>query len=191
MAVYKKLAEARIELQSLKLKKTGVNKYSGFTYYELGDYLPAINEICAKKGIATQFSIIPGEYEKAVLQVVDTDSGETVDFISPTAEARIGVKKDGTGGADPIQNLGGKITYMRRYMLMTAFEMVESDMVDSIKREVSEAVSESHVKEIKATKTIEQLRKVCAGLKSKYKVSLITPLYEAQEQVINQNTSKA
>ena len=40
MSVYRKLQEARIELQSKPLKKSGKNKFAGFEYFELGDFLP-------------------------------------------------------------------------------------------------------------------------------------------------------
>ena len=134
-SIYQKLSEARVELQDRNIKKSGENKYSHFTYYELSDLLPAINEICALHGMLTTFNISSPKnemgIEEALLTVHDTESADQITFVSPTAEAYIGKKSDGSGGADPIQNLGGKITYMRRYMLMTAFEIVESDVVDS------------------------------------------------------------
>jgi hypothetical protein len=34
--------EARIRLQSTELKKSGLNKFAGYTYFELGDFIPAI-----------------------------------------------------------------------------------------------------------------------------------------------------
>mgnify|MGYP001028239562 CR=1 FL=1 len=136
-SIYQKLAEARVELQNQNIKKTGENRYSNFMYYELSDLLPPINKICAEYGILTTFKIeTKDNTEEAVLTVFNSHSDKNIEFRSPTAEAFIGKKRDGTGGADPIQNLGGKITYMRRYMLMIAFEIVETDIVDSKKQMV-------------------------------------------------------
>jgi hypothetical protein len=158
--LYQKIQDARVELQTLNLKKSGRNSYSNFTYYELGDFLPALNTLMAKKGIMTVFSIVTTKRgEKAVLDIIDTAiPSEKVTFTMPTAEVEIGRKKDGTGGAEPIQNLGGKSTYMRRYMLMIAFEIVESDYVD--RNPVLLEVPESDIQRIQATKTLEELQEV-------------------------------
>lgn len=196
MNIYTKLIQARLDLQNLKLKKTGKNDYSNFTYYELGDFLPAVNELAQKHKFFTRFNIISDKgIEKAILTIINAENPEEkVDFISPTAEAFIGSKmKDGvrTGGADPIQNLGGKTTYMRRYLLMTAFEMVESDQVDAIKRELLNEMEEKDIKAITKSKTLKELTETCSKLKLKYKTSLITPLYDEVKAKLEQDRSKA
>jgi hypothetical protein len=43
--VYEKLQKARIKLQHTELKKSGHNKFAGYKYFELGDFLPAIQSI--------------------------------------------------------------------------------------------------------------------------------------------------
>ena len=37
--IYQKLQKSRVDLQNKKLKKTGINKYSNYDYFELGDLL--------------------------------------------------------------------------------------------------------------------------------------------------------
>jgi len=182
--IYQKLQKVRIDLQSLNLKKTGQNDYSKFTYYELGDILPTINKLMNDNGLMTEFSINPkilDSDEGAKLRIINTDSpNEVIRFTSPTAEAKIGVKKDGTGGADPIQNLGGKITYMRRYMLMIAFEIVESDWVEQQKQKVEDANSlELPLEDIKTLQSItdkkqllDESTKILTRIGNKYKKSL-------------------
>lgn len=192
MNIYQKLQKARIELQNLNLKKTGNNKFSGFTYYELGDFLPAINVICDKFGLITRFSIVGrGEDETAVLALFNSDEiSESITFTSPTAEAKIGMKKDGTGGADPIQNLGGKITYMRRYMFFIAFEMVENDIVERINRELTEDLDEKDIKKINDAKDEQQLLKIAGILKSRYKPELIKPYFDKRREELQDNVKK-
>lgn len=192
MNIYQKLTEARVELQDLKLKKSGTNKYSNYNYYELGDFLPAINALCKKHKLFTKFNIVDDHgKEKAILTVLNSENpDERVDFVSPTAEVEIGKKKDGSGGAEPIQNLGGKTTYMRRYMLFTAFEMVESDMVDSINKDLTSELPDEEAEKIMKAKDFKELTDVCSTLKSKYKVELIKPLYDKRKEELDENTIK-
>ena len=44
MTVYKKLQAARHELSKANLKKSGLNSFGGWKYYELGDFIPTIND---------------------------------------------------------------------------------------------------------------------------------------------------
>jgi Xaa-Pro aminopeptidase len=187
MNIYQKITKARIELQDIKLKKSGKNKYSNYDYYELGDLLPAINKLCEKYGITTRLNIIQDTKEQAILTLYNaSEPTEKIDFIAPTAEARIGVKKDGTGGADPIQNLGGKITYMRRYMLVTAFEIAESDMVDRINREMTDQIASEDLEKIKQVKTVSELEKLYKALEKSYKSKVLLPHFKTQKEEIEQ-----
>ena len=68
MSVYKKLQEARIMLQRTKLSKSGKNKFAGYEYFELGDFLPAIQEICQKVGLC---GVVSFNHEMAFLQIND------------------------------------------------------------------------------------------------------------------------
>lgn len=190
--VYQKLQQARVQLQDMNLKKTGKNKYSNFEYYELSDLLPAINAICNKIGILTRFSIVGrGDNETAVLVVFNTDKiDESITFTLPTAEVEIGKKKDGTGGAEPIQNLGGKTTYMRRYMNMIAFEVVESEMVDLVNRSLTEEMEQKDVVKVESAKTEQELLKVCSSLKTKYKSELIKPHFDKRKEELQDNVKK-
>lgn len=123
MNVYVKLSKIRLELQNRQLKKSGHNKYAGFKYYELGDILPSINELSEKYGI---LNIINYNREDAVLEIIDTDNPESkITIKSPMSELTL-------KGAHPIQNLGAIETYQRRYLYLTAYEIVESDYLDAI-----------------------------------------------------------
>ena len=188
MNVYEKIQHVRAELVGLNLKKTGKNTYSNFTYYELGDFLPTLNKLMDQVGLCTRFVIQSkknDEAEKAVLEVFNSRKPEDkVVFYSNTAEVKIGQKANGTGGADDIQNLGGKITYMRRYLLMIAFEIVESDQVDAKDQSKNPNAPENlelnaeEIKTIKEAKDLESLANICRDMKAKkgpkYQKSLMT-----------------
>jgi len=125
MNIYHKLQSARCRLQELNLKKSGNNKFAGYSYYELGDILPAINNINKELGLCTHITF---NNEFATLSIIDADSIEYKDivFTSPMSKANL-------KGAHDIQNLGAVETYQRRYLYMSAYEIVEHDAVDSSK----------------------------------------------------------
>lgn len=180
MNIQEKIVKARIDLQALNLKKTGKNQ--NISYYELGDFLPAVNQLAGKYEFYTKFKIVTDQgQEKAILTVSSlSDSKEREAYIIPTAEVSL-------PHGQAIQSLGAKITYLRRYLLMIAFEIAESDLTDSIKRDLTEEVSEKDQEEIKNAKTLAELTKVCGELKTKYKISLITPLYDEAKVKLEQD----
>jgi hypothetical protein len=56
-SVYKKLARAKVMLQKSGLKKSGYNPYDKFYYFDLGDFLPRVNEIFDELGLIGVFNI--------------------------------------------------------------------------------------------------------------------------------------
>lgn len=190
--IYQKLQKARVELQDMKLKKTGKNTYSNFTYFELSDFLPAVNALNLKHGLFTKFNIIDSkDGELAVLSVINIqDPTEKIDFHTKTAEVEIGKKKDGTGGADPIQNLGGKRTYLRRYLFVSAYEIEESEIVDRVNMELTDELDQKDIDKINNAGDFKELTTICGNLKSKYKVELITPLFETRKVELEQQEAK-
>ncbi len=121
--LFQKLQMARVELQEMKLKKSGHNKFAGFSYYELSDFLPAINLICNHVGLFTAISF---ETDYATLKIYDCeDMDRFIEFKSPMKEIQ-------QKGCNDIQSLGSVETYSRRYLYLTAFEIVENDFSDAV-----------------------------------------------------------
>jgi len=122
MSVHKKLMQARIKLQSIELKKSGQNKFAGFSYFELGDFLPAVQSIFAEVGLC---GVVSYSNEYATLKIFDVDQpSDPIVILSPMAELVL-------KGTHPIQNMGAIQTYQRRYLWMTALEIVEHDQLDA------------------------------------------------------------
>lgn len=119
--VHKKLMAARVALQGKKLTKTGLNKFAGYKYFELGDFLPEIQTIFNDIGLC---GVVSYGVTEATLCITDVDDGTIIVITSPMAAAEL-------KGAHPIQNLGAIETYQRRYLWMTAMEIVEHDVIDS------------------------------------------------------------
>lgn len=121
MSVLKKLMQARIRLQGMELKKSGENKFAGYKYFELADFLPQTMQIFSDLGLGSYVSF---DKEMAALHIVDTEDGSTLTINSPMADANL-------KGAHPIQNLGAVQSYQRRYLWLAAMEIVEHDIIDA------------------------------------------------------------
>ncbi len=144
MNIYKKIQKVKKELSERELKKSGKNDYSGFSYYELGDFLPSIIELCDKYGLFTKvdfqdnFSLNTTKNNSGEIITTDTKIGEeailtiiNTDKVDETETYSCDVKELNLKGANSIQNYGGVQTYLRRYLYMNAFDIVEADMFDS------------------------------------------------------------
>ena len=121
MSVYKKLQEARVLLQNTKLNKSGNNKYAGFSYFELSDFIPQVTEIFNKVGIC---GVVSFTNDTAYLTVHETEGDGFISFTSPLVMA-----ENAKGQA--IQSLGSTHTYFRRYLWLMCMEITENDVVDA------------------------------------------------------------
>ena len=123
MSVHLKLMQARVDLQAEKLSKSGKNKFAGYSYFELGDFLPQIQNIFFRIGLCGYISF--GK-ELATLTITDVHDQTEIVITSPMESASL-------KGVHPIQNLGAVETYNRRYLWMAALEIVEHDILDASK----------------------------------------------------------
>lgn len=118
--IFAKLASMRVELQNAGINKSGYNDYGKYSYYELSDFLPKINEIALNHGVFNFYELLE---DTAVLHIMDFETKEQIDFKIPLAEINL-------KGANAIQNVGGLTTYTRRYLYMIAYEIAENDEFD-------------------------------------------------------------
>lgn len=123
MNIYQKIAKVRVDLQNLNIKKTGNNKFANFDYFTLEDILPTINKLMKDNGLLSMFSM--GTINSSLVIVNVDDPNEMVTFECPNADADI-------KGCTPVQCLGGEITYLKRYLYLNAFEIVEGDVLDAL-----------------------------------------------------------
>ena len=120
MSVHKKLMQARVRLQQSKLTKSGNNKFAGYKYFELGDFLPAAQQIFEELGLC---GIVSFGAEEATLTITDTEDNSHLVITSPMSTAAL-------KGCHAVQNLGAVQTYIRRYLWVAALEIVEHDAID-------------------------------------------------------------
>lgn len=121
MTVYEKLNDARLAFQKKNVKKSGHNKFAGYSYYELSDILPAINEIAKD----LKFScVVTFGTDIAQLEFIDVEKPQDrITFLSPMSKASL-------KGCHEVQNLGAVETYIKRYLYQNCFEIVENDALD-------------------------------------------------------------
>lgn len=122
MNVFEKLNKARVMFQEANVKKSGQNKYAGYTYFELNDILPICNKICNEiKAVC----VLNFTETVATLQFIDCEkTDDVITFTSPMSEATL-------KGCHKVQNLGAVETYIKRYLYQNCFEIAENDALDS------------------------------------------------------------
>ena len=86
MSVHKKLVEARIALQNTKLEKSGHNKFAGYKYFELGDFLPTINNIFSNVGLC---GVVSFTSDLATLTLTDLEDATSLVITSPMGSAAL------------------------------------------------------------------------------------------------------
>jgi len=155
--IYEKMQKAKVELQKKDLKKTGMNKFSNYKYYELGDFMPAINEICLELKLFTQVNF---DKENAILTIINIEKvDEKLEYVSEMVKTTL-------KGCNEIQALGGVQTYQRRYLYMNAFEISENDYyvdgqdnIEDKNNNQKDLPFKESKKEIEETEVIDKLKK--------------------------------
>lgn len=146
-----KLQLARVMLQEKNLKKTGDNKFANFMFFQLEDFLPKVNEIFAKLGLHSEFSITPeiiayeetininGENKIVTKKPIIKEMATLIitDILKPddveVYEMEVAPVMIGNNSKQNIyQAAGGRNTYYKRYLYMNALEIVEDDESDAV-----------------------------------------------------------
>jgi hypothetical protein len=122
--IYERLAEARLIIAKKGMKKNGKNTFAGYTYFELADILPAVNEVNKECGIVSVFNF---NEKVAELEIVKADNPQQ--FIT----FKFAYSPDGASlkGCHKVQNDGAVQTYVKRYLYQNAYEIAEGDALDA------------------------------------------------------------
>lgn len=129
----------RVKLQNAKLKKSGKNKYAGFDYFELADFLPKLNELMLEEEINDRF-YIKDDYATLEVQKGEEINTYTMPFVM--FETPVNLKVNQTTGEtrevksmQDIQYLGALNTYYKRYLYLNAFGITDGEVIDSMNNE--------------------------------------------------------
>ena len=175
-----KINEIRLEL-SKSMEKSGKNTFSKYDYFQLKDFMPKAIALMNEKGIYSEFQMIKKKFdmpnsveirktfneeglltgeievkqnnfeyrEVAVLNVYNLDDEEDTIYLEKET-ANVALQ-----AAQPIQNLGGRSTYMKRYMYMDLFEINENDSVEEATGKPIKAETKTTTTKKPATKKVE------------------------------------
>lgn len=148
MTIYQKIAGIQKNLLHKELPKSGYNKFGKFKYYELEDILPAIFSECYEQELFIEFSFTN---ELAQLKIRNwNEPGESVITSVPMPEI-VALNK----GMNVMQSEGSYITYLKRYLLVNMFLIVEKDVVDSDKTVKG---SSARTEKVEATGAVQKIR---------------------------------
>lgn len=138
------IIEIRVKLQNAKLKKSGKNKFAGFDYFELSDFLPKLNELMQEEGMNDRFSIInnnDGTMTASLLLIKGEENQVyTMPFVMFDTPTNRREDRD-TGeiyevkSMQDIQYLGALNTYYKRYLYLNAFGITDGEIIDSMNNE--------------------------------------------------------
>ena len=168
--IHAKMAEIKKRLSQTKIAKSGSNRYAGFKYHELSDFIAEINKLNFEIGVNDSIEI-DRSIDVCALKLFNTeDSNDYYAITIPFSEAEMLAKGGAPSAVDQIQRLGSTVTYIRRYLYITAYNIQESDGVDSSepqtmkpKPKLSELTAENVPKAIefiKGGKSLEELKKI-------------------------------
>jgi len=122
MNIYEKIIAVS---EKLRVPKEGKNEFKGFGYFKGDDIAIAILPLLKEHGLILFFDMPfnkdKGMYEGklTVMESGDDEKGKVeYQFDIPLAEVQ---------GANPAQNAGATLTYCKRYMTMSAFNIADND----------------------------------------------------------------
>ena len=137
--LYEKITNIKSDFLKANVKKSGKNKFANYTYYELADITPVLIELYKKYKVFTKFSYTK---EFATLEIVNIENpNEREIYTSPMEELDL-------KGCNKIQALGGVETYQRRYLYLSAMDIIENDMFDATISEEKDTQEQDKRKEL-------------------------------------------
>lgn len=179
--LFSKLQNIRAELSKKELIKSARNDFNKYNYFELSDFLPAINELCAKYHIFTYCDI---NSDIARITAVDCDNPEMV-FTLTMDSAEVELK-----GMNKIQGIGSQNTYMRRYLYMALFEISETDEIDANTGKPEKAQTTKASKKDKEPKDDKktQMKQLCTSLSAGGHKEAVSDILTTHAKVKNPNS---
>ena len=117
-----KLASAKAEIKSTKLKKEGKNTFSNYEYFTPSQIEFLVATACHNNKLLTSFDLIRNDLGVfGRLTVYDLESGEklTTEMASAIPEIK---------ATNIAQQLGGCVTYTERYLKMSLFGITDNQL---------------------------------------------------------------
>lgn len=177
------IIKIRVDLQNSKLKKSGKNKFAGFDYFELADFLPRLNELMLEEGVNDNFKITN---DTATLTLIKGE--EKQEYTMPFVMFNTPLNKNGQPSMQDIQYLGALNTYYKRYLYLNAFGVTDGEVIDGMNNNELGKVDLITKEQIEALK---ELVEDIPAMLYYYKVDKIEELtYKQAEETIKRKSKK-
>lgn len=137
MSLFERLSLFRAEMYEKGFSKGAENKFKGFKYFELADFVPTAIALCTKYGLFPKATPIDGVWTMTIYDVWKNPSTHTdmllseITFYMPLKD----IDDKPEAGMTRPQWEGAKQTYARKYLWMQALELSEADKIDSLNPE--------------------------------------------------------
>ena len=159
MNVYQKLIAARDTFLKMDVKKSGVNRFADFKYFELADIVPVKTKIFSELGLV---DMVTFDNDSATVTLVNVDNPKEMILFSSPMRPLSTVSAQGKNKMNELQGLGAEETYQRRYLYMMMLDIVEADYFDATsgQNETSKSQNVSQgAQETAETPKVESLNK--------------------------------
>ena len=157
-----KLASAKAEIKSTKLKKEGKNTFSNYEYFTPSQIEFLVATACHNNKLLTSFDLIRNDLGVfGRLTVYDLESGEklTTEMASAIPEIK---------ATNIVQQLGGCVTYTERYLKMSLFGITDNQLdFDTTENTKKQAEPKQAEKKPENQKVIDTRKVVCDFLANK------------------------
>lgn len=172
MSLNESIAKIRVALQESDIKKTGKNNSSGFSYFELSDFLPTLNKLMLDEGINDIIDIgtetPDNEQMYASLTLIKGDEQQI--YRIPFRWFSVPVSSKGNQMMQEIQYLGAINTYLKRYLYLNAFGITDGDVIDSMPKQESQQQAPGLPKYMTTTEELEKAKKELSDLCKVYNI---------------------
>ena len=123
VAILKKLNLAKASARVIGIKKSGKNAFSNYEYYTPDQIDEIVFKVSQEHNIFNKYDLLKDEDGglTARLVITDLDSGEEKEYTFPTATPEI-------KATNAAQQIGGAITYSKRYLLQNAYDIADSNL---------------------------------------------------------------
>ena len=166
MCVTSKISEIQLVLMNEKIPKSGYNKFNKNQYHELKDILPPVVRECNKRDLVLLFNF---NHDYGYLDVCDKNNVDNYyRFSMPMPELKALNKK-----MNAVQSIGADVTYLKRYLIVNAFLILEDDVADALEPEEAETesskplIKEKKGKNERKNKTPEKINQALIDLDAK------------------------
>lgn len=194
------IIKIRVALQNAKLKKSGKNKFAGFEYFELADFLPKLNELMLEEHINDRFSI---ENEEAILELKKGEETQIykmpfIMFDTPLnwKENKITGEVEQVKSMQDIQYLGALNTYYKRYLYLNAFGITDGEVIDNMNNDEFIGTTKDKTNNVVTERQLNLLKKIYLGenltkVLEKYNISDLSEMpFDIGKELISKNIGK-